>query len=183
MPYKDPEKRRAYSRQYYKRHKAEMARQNRAYRKKHVEHLRERRTRWRERQRKHIQEEARRHDHKNREHRRRCARAAYHRRKARDPVAHRRKITAYHLQTKYGITLDDFDAMCCKQNNRCALCHGPMEFGGRLRPDRAVIDHDHSTGKVRGLLHSRCNMLLGAARERPALLRQAARYLRKYQKK
>lgn len=41
------------------------------------------------------------------------------------------------------------------QNNRCPLC------GGIIRPDQAVLDHDHGTGRIRAVLHRQCNQVEG----------------------
>lgn len=46
-------------------------------------------------------------------------------------------------------------ALLAKQGSRCAICK--ME----VKPQDAVLDHDHSTGAVRGVLHRSCNSLLG----------------------
>lgn len=42
-----------------------------------------------------------------------------------------------------------------KQHNLCALCGDPIE------PGKAVLDHDHETGHIRGVLHRGCNALEG----------------------
>lgn len=47
------------------------------------------------------------------------------------------------------------EELLIKQGGRCALCHLPCH------PDKACLDHDHTTGAVRGVLHSGCNALLG----------------------
>lgn len=52
---------------------------------------------------------------------------------------------------KYGLTLDQYDSMLMSQRNRCAICHRPPA----ARP--LEIDHDHRTGRVRGLLCWYCN--------------------------
>lgn len=77
---------------------------------------------------------------------------------------------------KYGITLLDVEVMRIQQHNLCKLCG--KEFVGTARaPLAAVVDHNHVTGKVRALLHNRCNGLLGALKDDPAFCRQAAEYL------
>lgn len=45
-----------------------------------------------------------------------------------------------------------------KQGNRCAVCGLPL---GAKAPNDPVLDHDHDTGAVRGVLHRGCNSLLG----------------------
>jgi len=96
----------------------------------------------------------------------------------RDPERLARKERARTLR-KYGLTQEQFDAMLEQQAHRCAICLDP-------EPDTAGkawhIDHCHSTGVVRGLLCSRCNLALGYMRDSPALLRMAAHYLTQTQR-
>lgn len=65
-----------------------------------------------------------------------------------------------HIARKFGITLEDYARMEYYQNRLCAICH-------RLDPSgRALaVDHDHETGKVRGLLCMICNHFLGYLEE------------------
>jgi hypothetical protein len=63
--------------------------------------------------------------------------------------------------------------MVAEQGDKCAIC-GRAEPNGR---GRWHIDHDHKTGKVRGLLCNNCNVLLGHAHEDPAILWAAIDYL------
>lgn len=57
-----------------------------------------------------------------------------------------------------------------RQEGLCGVC--TLELG-----DDVVIDHDHATGYIRGLLHNKCNLLLGFANDDAKLLNNAARYL------
>ena len=69
-----------------------------------------------------------------------------------------------------GITLDQYHAMNERQDFACAIC----------REDRRlVIDHCHSTGRVRGLLCVACNGGIGALKESAAVMASALRYLGK----
>lgn len=74
---------------------------------------------------------------------------------------------------KYGLSVSEFEALKRKQRNSCRICK--TEFG--VAPRDCHIDHCHKTGTVRGLLCPGCNVMLGYARENPAILRAAARYL------
>lgn len=74
---------------------------------------------------------------------------------------------------KYGIGLAEVEALLKKQKNRCAICRC-KEPGGQ---GRWHVDHCHKTKKVRGLLCFVCNMMLGQAKDSPAILRWAADYL------
>ena len=74
----------------------------------------------------------------------------------------------------YGIDQSKYEALLEKQHGVCPVCKGA--FYGKRRP---VVDHDHSTGAVRGLLHGQCNTLLGMAKDSITVLEGAADYLRK----
>lgn len=74
----------------------------------------------------------------------------------------------------YGLTPDDYIDMYEQQEGKCLLCGESGEtFGGR----RLHIDHDHETGKVRGLLCGLCNAGIGMLKDSPDLLRLAASYI------
>lgn len=59
---------------------------------------------------------------------------------------------------RYGITDLQLLAIYDAQRNRCPVCCAPLVFDGRAG---AHIDHDHSTGRVRGILCAECNKALG----------------------
>ena len=73
----------------------------------------------------------------------------------------------------YGIEPNEYYEMLEKQGQGCAICKSGPTY-------RAMnIDHDHATGKVRGLLCDSCNMSLGHI-EREGFLEKAMEYLAKY---
>lgn len=72
---------------------------------------------------------------------------------------------------RYGITDAQYDDMLEAQNGTCAICNREPE-GKRL-----AVDHDHTTGAIRGLLCDHCNHVLGKAEDRAEWLRNAADYL------
>lgn len=78
----------------------------------------------------------------------------------------------YNLKKKYGLTLEQYQAMFAAQNGYCAACHLPQTEGKIL-----VVDHDHTTGKVRGLIHNTCNSIIGFVGDDPTKLRMLADYL------
>jgi hypothetical protein len=71
----------------------------------------------------------------------------------------------------YGLTIAAYDSMLAGQEGVCAICGRPS---GKRRP---AVDHDHATGKVRGLLCGRCNQGLGYFGDAPDRLRLAVAYL------
>jgi hypothetical protein len=81
----------------------------------------------------------------------------------------------YWLKFNYGITRDEYDKIFLSQNGKCAICESSFCPTGK----RFAVDHDHKTGKIRGLLCQPCNTSLGQMKDSPELLRKAADYLEK----
>jgi hypothetical protein len=79
----------------------------------------------------------------------------------------------YHRVQSYGVTQEQFYIILKNQNGCCALCADHL---GDLY-SRIHIDHDHKTGRVRGLLCARCNNGLGNFRDNADVLRRAADYV------
>jgi hypothetical protein len=73
------------------------------------------------------------------------------------------------LRSRYGLTSTQVSEMLMSQHAKCACCEDPL--------DKFVVDHDHSTGDVRGLLCNACNVLLGQAYDCTERLRKAIGYL------
>jgi hypothetical protein len=87
-----------------------------------------------------------------------------------NPDVHR----AYLLKQKYGITLDDYDELIEKQGGKCAIC-GTDKPNGHHK--RFVVDHNHETGEVRGLLCNNCNSALGYFQDNPDIIAKGFVYL------
>jgi hypothetical protein len=82
-------------------------------------------------------------------------------------------------QKRYGITLDDYEAMCEAQKGVCKICGNKETHKGALgRTKPLCVDHCHATGKVRGLLCNDCNVLLGRAKDNVTVLESAINYLK-----
>jgi hypothetical protein len=79
------------------------------------------------------------------------------------------------LRRKYGIQIEQYDAMLADQGGRCAICRS-VDTGSPTRRYFSV-DHDHVTGVVRGLLCISCNTGIGGLRDDPRLVIAALRYL------
>lgn len=84
------------------------------------------------------------------------------------------------LKRNYGITIDEYKILLLKQNNRCAICKQLESTMSRRtnRPFLMSVDHDHKTGRIRGLLCGRCNLALGGFKDDPVLLQEAINYLK-----
>lgn len=86
------------------------------------------------------------------------------REKERDPEGWRDK----YLKKKYNISLDEYNQMVLDQNSLCWICEEEIDL---------VVDHDHETGLVRGLLCNLCNTSLGGFKDSIDSLNRAIKYL------
>lgn len=160
MPLRDPEARKAYNREYQQKH----------YRTPEFRAKRDRQ----------ISEWQRTH--------REASRAI----SARYRAAHPDRIEAYqrserfkevqwkaYLKRCYGITPEQYYDLRNKQDGRCALCTNPFDpLQPNGKPSKGThIDHDHRTGKIRGMLCGKCNRGIGMFNEDVGLLRKAIEYL------
>lgn len=81
------------------------------------------------------------------------------------------KTSAY-LKRNYGIDLDTYYGLLRVQDNKCGICKGEGFTMAKHHELKLVVDHDHETGKVRGLLCHNCNRALGLLKDdKKALLR------------
>ena len=85
---------------------------------------------------------------------------------------YRKKEKNYNLKKNYGINIDQYNDMLNAQNNKCLICH--TEF---KTMKSTYIDHNHITGKVRGLLCVKCNSGIGYLNDDINLLKEAINYL------
>jgi len=77
------------------------------------------------------------------------------------------------LKQNFGMTLTEYDLMSNSQGDVCKICGGINADGRRL-----AVDHNHKTGKIRGLLCQKCNLILGYANEDTEILARAIVYLK-----
>ena len=99
-----------------------------------------------------------------------CQKKDAYRRNALHPNNHSR-IEKARIKYRYNTTPEQVEAMRVMQGGTCAICG---------RAGRLVIDHNHSTGQVRGLLCFECNTMLGYARDDVTTLAAAIVYLREH---
>lgn len=81
------------------------------------------------------------------------------------------------LKNKYGITFDEYVRMLGAQGGGCGIC-GTLTPGASKK--HFSVDHDHKTGKIRGILCHGCNAGLGMFREDELSLASAINYLEKH---
>lgn len=78
------------------------------------------------------------------------------------------------MKYNYGIDMIKFKEMLASQDHKCEICKTSFTTAS------AVIDHNHSTNKVRGLLCSKCNRDLSLVENNPELINTMFNYLEKY---
>jgi hypothetical protein len=87
-------------------------------------------------------------------------------------LVYQSKYRRTYLLRRYGITLEEYDRILALQNGVCAICENKPK--GRF----LCVDHCHRTGKIRGLLCSRCNAAIGSFEDNPKYTEAATVYLR-----
>jgi hypothetical protein len=84
------------------------------------------------------------------------------------------------LKRQYQLSIEGYEQMFISQCGLCAIC-GSEHPGGNS--PHFKIDHDHTTGAIRALLCSECNLGLGKFHDDPQTLEAAAKYLRHHSQK
>lgn len=96
---------------------------------------------------------------------------------AENKVSFNEKVRRCSIKYRFGITEWTYNNMCDWQGFTCAICR-EMEPTVAGKMMRLAIDHDHSSGVVRGLLCGNCNKAIGQLNDSPERLEAAAHYLR-----
>jgi len=82
---------------------------------------------------------------------------------------------------RYGITRDELLKMLNRQDHKCAICRVSATAAPKVGTYRSwiglVVDHNHRTGRVRGLLCQHCNLGIGKLQDDLAIVQRAAQYL------
>jgi len=94
-------------------------------------------------------------------------------------LKHRELRRKVQRKSKYGLTEDGFDELLKSQDGLCAICNVVLDQGWtrQHKPNKLVVDHNHKTGEVRGLLCTMCNKGIGLLKDDPAILERALGYL------
>jgi hypothetical protein len=77
------------------------------------------------------------------------------------------------LKRTFGISIEDYEVLATVQKECCAICDIPQHYLKRS----LAVDHDHATGKVRGLLCHHCNLFLGKIEANLDLADRCKKYL------
>jgi hypothetical protein len=78
---------------------------------------------------------------------------------------------------KYDLTPEDYDRMFEEQGGLCAICAKTETATRNGKLKRLGVDHDHHTGRVRGLLCQSCNTGIGLFKDNLIIILHAARYI------
>jgi len=87
--------------------------------------------------------------------------------------SNRKHARSNHLKYTYGITKDQYNSLLQLQNELCAICQQKETIHKYL-----LVDHDHLTNKIRGLLCSNCNVALGRFKYNTEVIMMAIKYLK-----
>lgn len=77
----------------------------------------------------------------------------------------------------YKITSAEYEILLLSQNSKCAICKASET--GRKKQKHFPVDHDHKTGKIRGLLCDQCNKGLGHFKDDPEIMERAIQYVKR----
>lgn len=77
------------------------------------------------------------------------------------------------LRKTFGLSIEQYNSILEIQEWKCPICNVPYENS----PKSFAVDHDHASGKVRGILCGLCNPGIGYFKDNPSHLRMAAKYL------
>ncbi len=91
----------------------------------------------------------------------------------------KRSALKHHFKKRYGITFEERETMLQNQGGKCIICSQQILLTSENRNKRAVIDHCHSSNKIRGMLCHLCNTGLGAFKDNISILSNAIKYLEK----
>lgn len=109
-----------------------------------------------------------------------CTNKKMHNKRMLNPEKEYERTRRRHYKSKYGITLEQYNEMFEKQKGLCAICDKPQKRYSTSGNKRLAVDHCHTTGKVRALLCTECNVGIGYAQDNPDILKSMILYLEKH---
>jgi hypothetical protein len=144
-----------YSKQYYKTHKEEIKKRSKEYYNSHKEEKKDYQRKY----------------HHNNIEDRKIYKKKYD---ANNKEKSHKRFRNFDLKRKFGITVEQYKLMFDKQEGKCNICERHQnEFKRAL-----AVDHDHKTGRIRGLLCYKCNQGLGHFNDDINLLLKAIEHLK-----
>ena len=159
----DKEQRAAYGKEYREKNKDKIAEAGKEYREKNKDKIAEAGKEYREKNKDKIAEVKKEYYEKNKD---KIAEVGKeYREKNKD------KIKEYRILKTYNLTMEEYEEIYNRQNGCCPLC------GKELNSVRVAIDHDHVTGKVRGIMCSVCNSQLGVYEKLNGVAKKIGAYL------
>jgi len=79
---------------------------------------------------------------------------------------------------RYGLSIQQKQELIDKQNSKCAICTNQLKDTHDV-----CVDHNHTTGQIRGILCRKCNLGIGHLQDSQEILKSALKYLKKYSAK
>lgn len=92
---------------------------------------------------------------------------------ARNRVGKEDRLWELHIKRVYGLDKEEYFRMYLSQDEACATCKNKLPNKFRY----LAVDHDHDTGRIRGLLCNTCNRVLGMIKDDPAIAIRMGEYL------
>lgn len=116
----------------------------------------------------------------NEEERRQYHRDYYHKNKEKNKEKRKEYNRKADLKKSFGLTINEYDIMFEAQKGVCATCGKEETAKNQYGVVRLAVDHNHKTGKIRGLLCARCNRSIGLLNEDISTLLNIIRYLNEH---
>lgn len=92
-----------------------------------------------------------------------------------------RYLRNMNLKANYGITIEEYEELVKKQNGVCAACFSPeIHKANHTDVITLAVDHDHDSGKTRGLLCMKCNRALGLLDDSADVIEALLEYRKKF---
>jgi hypothetical protein len=112
-----------------------------------------------------------------------CRTVLHKTRKRADPTIYERIEWPCKLKKLYGITVEQYDTLLAEQKECCAVCGSTSSYSRNYKNTARAkfsVDHCHATGKVRGLLCTKCNRALGLLNDSIESVLRMSEYLKKH---
>ena len=97
--------------------------------------------------------------------------------RTKNEAKYRRSYRQSRLKKKYGITIEQYEAMAAKQGGKCLACGEVPK--GKAHAARLHLDHCHASGRLRGMLCYQCNLALGLVKDNIQILEGLIAHLKR----